>query len=269
MQNFITNKPIDDISTTVSSEFGKRFPPKTGASTQHKGMDFSVPIGTPVYASHPSEVIYKAYNSGWGNFILLRDTVTGAGTLYGHFSKYSQVTGSDGNLKEIEVGDIISGGAQIGLSGNSGISSGAHLHLELFDSNAITKIILENRGPNKDDIRQNPREYLAQAFPDEFATTIKSGNYGIELTGDFRANTLIGNSQQNTMQGLEGFDTYSLGVMSAGDKIVDDSGRIFISEIEISGNAVPLIDSSDNTVVGAWRLKGLSQIPQPTPSKFR
>ncbi len=59
MPNFITLKPVEDITNTVSSEFGERFPPTPQASSQHKGIDFAVPIKTKVYAAHKGVVVEK------------------------------------------------------------------------------------------------------------------------------------------------------------------------------------------------------------------
>jgi len=72
---FITHKPIDDITNTVSSEFGERFPPKAGATSQHQGIDFKVPIGTKVYAAHKGVVTKKTPNDlGGGKVIEIRRT---------------------------------------------------------------------------------------------------------------------------------------------------------------------------------------------------
>ena len=153
---FITKKPIDDLST-LSSGFGSRVPPKPKAPSEHKGDDFAV-YKVPVYAAHNAEVIYKGYNAnGWGNFIVSRDPATGAGTLYGHLNSFSKITDPNTGLeRDIAVGDQISGGKQIAVSGNSGpTGTPYHLHFEVFGSNAIDKMILENRGPSKIDPRKN------------------------------------------------------------------------------------------------------------------
>ena len=265
---FITNKPIDSITTTTGSEFGKRVPPTKGASEQHKGLDFSIPIGTNVYAAHPAQVIYKAYNAGWGNFIVLKDTVTGGATLYAHFSSYAQIRGSDGNQKEIAVGDIINGGTKIGLSGNSGVSSGAHLHFEVFDSTAADGLKNKQTGiyrsPIPKDIRQNPREHLAEAFPKEFSTVVNSGIYGMDVTGDERENRLIGNSRSNILKGEGGLDTYELS-LAGEDQIIDsdNSGILKIKKSSkaktfttLEGNADPVKNKNGEIVEGKYTLGG-------------
>ena len=263
---FITKKPIDDLST-LSSGFGSRVPPKPKASSKHKGDDFAV-YKAPVYAAHNAEVIYKGYNAnGWGNFIVLRDPDTGEGTLYGHLSSFSKIVDSKTGLeREIIVGDPIPAGKQIAVSGNSGPKgTDYHLHFEVFGSDAISKMDPkrngEYRSPIPDDVRENPRDHLSAAFPTEFPTDVLSGPNAIDVIGDFRENTLIGNSRPNNMIGKEGFDTY---YVNFGDTIsdVDGNGKIVIANEAnqqstlLEGNASPYLDSLGNILPNKWSLNG-------------
>ncbi len=266
---FITNKPINDLST-LSSGFGSRVSPTGGASSNHKGNDFAVRIGTPVYAAHNAEVIYKGYDAkGWGNFIVLKDPITGAGTLYAHLNSFSKITDPNTGLeRDVAVGDQVSGGLQIALSGNTGAAStGAHFHFEVFGSDAISKMDPERSGkyrsPIRDDIRENPRDHLAAAFPTEFPTDVLSGPNAIDIIGDYRDNTLIGNSRPNNMFGLSGSDTYCV---NFGDTIIDPDrdGRIIIADDELKqstlleGNAEALKDTSGNPIPNKWSLNGFT-----------
>ena len=246
---FITHKPIDDITKTVSSEFGGRFPPKAGASSQHRGIDFAVSTGTQVYAAHNGTVIEKNPDdpSGGGKVIFLEtkdDLGNKYSTRYLHLSEFGRIIDKDtGEVREIRKGDEIEAGTKIALSGNTGsASAGAHLHFTVIAKGQ----------------RQNPRQYLAQAFPYEFATTVKSGTYGMELTGDYRPNTMIGNARANTMVGLEGKDTYYFPSLSGSDIIedVDLDGSIFVGKglgtLPVFGNAIPSVDSAGNVVADTW-----------------
>ena len=86
----------------------------------HSGVDLAVPEGTPVRASDNGKVIL-AENSGdgYGNYIIL-DHGNGFKTLYGHNSALC-----------VSVGDIVSQGDLIAYSGNTGNSTGPHLHFEI------------------------------------------------------------------------------------------------------------------------------------------
>ena len=90
----------------------------------HPGTDWSMPIGTPILASADGMVEdITSSSTGYGNRIILRHA-NGYRTLYGHLSGFNNIS----------VGDNISAGSVIGYSGNSGNSSGPHLHLGVYRS---------------------------------------------------------------------------------------------------------------------------------------
>lgn len=105
----------------MSSKFGRRVDPvsKRGYS-YHKGIDISAPVGTPVYAAADGIVVKSEYvKNGYGNLIVIkhRDDIT---TYYGHLSKLIA-----------KSGDKVSKGDLIGNVGNTGRSTGPHLHFEV------------------------------------------------------------------------------------------------------------------------------------------
>ncbi len=106
--------------TRMASGYGWRSDPFTKARKKHKGMDFTAPRGTPIYATGNGKVI-RADNSssGFGKHIRI-DHGFGYITLYAHMSKYNVKKG-----KKVKRGDII------GFVGNTGRSKGAHLHYEV------------------------------------------------------------------------------------------------------------------------------------------
>lgn len=106
----------------VTSTFGMRNHPVLGYTRMHKGVDFGVPIGTPVYASGDGVVGYVGVHGGHGNYIRIDHTKT-LSTAYAHLSAYG-----DG----IVVGTKVHQGQQIALSGNTGLSTGPHLHYEVI-----------------------------------------------------------------------------------------------------------------------------------------
>ncbi|OAN11576.1 peptidase M23 [Photobacterium jeanii] len=103
-----------------SSQFGKRKHPVTGKIRLHAGLDFAVNIGTPIYA--PADAVVETVrpsNKGSGNFIRLQHAF-GFTSSYSHLKKFA-----------VRSGDFVDKGDLIGYSGNSGLSSGPHLHYEI------------------------------------------------------------------------------------------------------------------------------------------
>lgn len=86
----------------------------------HRGVDLHLHIGDSVVAAYPGKVVVSKYNRrGYGNYIMV-EHANGTRTLYGHLQK-----------RLVEVGDIVEGGQLIGKGGNTGRSSGPHLHFEI------------------------------------------------------------------------------------------------------------------------------------------
>ena len=111
-------KPIS--GGRISSGFGPRRAPKPGASTYHKGVDWATPVGTSVVASSTGVVTRAGWGSGYGYCVYLRHP-DGRETRYGHLSKVL-----------VSVGQSVSQGQRIALSGNTGVSTGPHLHFEIL-----------------------------------------------------------------------------------------------------------------------------------------
>lgn len=103
-----------------SSAFGMRRHPILGYTRMHKGVDIAAPWGTPVYAATDGVVQFAGRSSGYGNFIKLNHG--GAfGTGYGHLSRIV-----------VRSGQTVRKGQVIGAVGNTGMSTGPHLHYELY-----------------------------------------------------------------------------------------------------------------------------------------
>lgn len=103
----------------ITSVFGYRDSPTAGASSNHGAIDIAVRY-TPVYAPADGKVIIARYLSGYGNYIMI-DHGDGYYTGFGHLSGYS-----------VSQGQVVSRGQKIGTSGNTGISTGPHLHYEVY-----------------------------------------------------------------------------------------------------------------------------------------
>ncbi|MBQ3906382.1 MAG: M23 family metallopeptidase [Lachnospiraceae bacterium] len=117
-------KPIS--GGRISSYFGKRNAPTKGASTYHQGIDWATPTGTSVMASCGGTVSKAGWASGYGYCVFI-DHEDGRQTRYGHLSKVL-----------VKVGQKVRQGEKIALSGNTGVSTGAHLHFEMrINGNAV------------------------------------------------------------------------------------------------------------------------------------
>ena len=123
-------KPIS--GGKLSSGFGRRNAPTKGASSYHKGVDWATPTGTPVYASCGGTVSRAGWGSGYG-YVVYIDHEDGSQTRYGHLSKVL-----------VSVGQTVKQGERIALSGNTGVSTGPHLHFEILINgtqiNPLTKL---------------------------------------------------------------------------------------------------------------------------------
>lgn len=104
----------------ISSSYGHRTAPTRGASTFHRGIDIGVSSGTTVVSSADGTVVASGYNSARGKYVLVKHS-NGLMTRYQHLSK-----------RLVSEGDKVSRGEPIAKSGNTGISTGAHLHYEVL-----------------------------------------------------------------------------------------------------------------------------------------
>lgn len=104
---------------TMASGYGMRVDPIYGTRKFHEGMDFSAPVGTPVYATADGRVITASRSGLYGNLVEI-DHGYGYVTRYAHLSRI-----------ECRVGQQVSRGELIGLVGNTGKSTGPHLHYEV------------------------------------------------------------------------------------------------------------------------------------------
>ncbi len=108
----------------VSSNFNpRRLNPVTGRIAPHRGVDFAVPVGTPVLAVGDGEVIVVKGGGAAGNYVAIRHGRQYM-TRYMHLSKTL-----------VKAGQKVKRGDRIGLSGNTGRSTGPHLHFEVWTNN--------------------------------------------------------------------------------------------------------------------------------------
>ena len=108
------------VAGRVSSTFGMRRHPILGFLRMHKGLDLAAPHGTPVYAPIDGRVAMAGRNRGYGNFIKLVHA-DGVSSGYGHLSRFA-----------VRAGERVSRGEVIGYVGSTGLSTGPHLHWEVW-----------------------------------------------------------------------------------------------------------------------------------------
>lgn len=119
--------PVDQYRLT--STFGPRRDPVNGRMAVHYGLDMADPMGTPVMAPAPGTVVFAGFSGHYGRLIEI-DHGFGVRTRYGHLKAFKVVKGQKVGFREV-----------IGLLGNSGRSTGPHVHYEvLVDGRPVNPI---------------------------------------------------------------------------------------------------------------------------------
>ncbi len=114
-----SNPNLMPVAGWITSDFGMRKAPYSGAYRMHYGLDIASPVGTPVKAPADGKVLYADFRGGYGRLIVL-DHGYGLTTVYGHNSQIF-----------VKEGDEIKRGTTIAAVGSSGSSTGPHLHYEV------------------------------------------------------------------------------------------------------------------------------------------
>ncbi len=139
--------------TRIASYFGYRPHPFLGVLHMHKGLDMVAPIGTPIYAAGAGTVVDIEYNntgSGYGNSVIIDHGVNGLSSRYAHMS-----------VIHVKKGQVVSRGEQIGEVGNTGLSTGPHLHFEIMINRAAV----------------NPLRYMLAPDPNTYEQILKLSEY--------------------------------------------------------------------------------------------
>lgn len=112
------------FTSPISSGFGERSAPCYGCSSNHQGVDFTPGYGTPIQAIADGVVVANEYSAGYGYMLEIEHQINGqtVTSIYAHM-----IAGS----ATVQVGQQIAVGGYVGQVGNSGASTGAHLHLEI------------------------------------------------------------------------------------------------------------------------------------------
>jgi len=118
-RRYFLSSPLE--FSRVSSGYGMRFHPISGARKAHLGVDYAAPTGTPVRTVADAQVEFAGVQRGYGNVIILRHR-NNQTTLYAHLSRI-----------DVRKGQRVSQGDRIGAVGSTGASTGPHLHFEFME----------------------------------------------------------------------------------------------------------------------------------------
>lgn len=120
LERMFLRSPLD--VSRVTSSFGRRTHPITGDQRMHTGVDYGAPSGSPVQAVADGTIVYAGWNGGYGNFLKIRHS-NGYETAYAHLSGFAS---------GISTGTRVQQGQIVARSGNTGSSTGPHLHYEML-----------------------------------------------------------------------------------------------------------------------------------------
>lgn len=180
----------------VSSEWGTRTDPFTGRRSYHDGIDIAAPGGTPIYASQSGSVSQAAWDSGYGNRVIINHS-NGLQTGYAHQSRMA-----------VRAGQQVKQGQLIGYVGTTGRSSGNHLHFQVGRKFAW----------------QNPRSFVPGLAKGGF--TMSDG-----IANLHKNETVI--TAPLTDKFKEGVDNFASGGNNEYNVVVDLRGAMVNAEIDV------------------------------------
>ncbi|MBQ4578641.1 MAG: peptidoglycan DD-metalloendopeptidase family protein [Clostridia bacterium] len=128
--------PLPAANNVITCKYGYRTHPVTKKYKLHTGIDLRASTGTKVYAANKGTVTTSGYSSAWGNYIIINHG-GGYTTLYAHLSR-----------RNVSKGAAVKQGDVIGLSGNTGYSTGPHLHFEINKNGKSYDPLTEFKGFN-------------------------------------------------------------------------------------------------------------------------
>jgi len=118
----VTNGMVTPVNGVLTSTFGPRKHPILKTVRIHKGVDWAAPSGTPIFAAYDGTIGYAGDGKGYGNVVRINHG-GGRETRYAHMSRFAP---------KIQAGLEVKAGEVIGYVGTTGLSTGPHLHFELY-----------------------------------------------------------------------------------------------------------------------------------------
>ncbi len=167
---FLLNLPLTALADielpvengVITSGVGLRVDPfGSGKLVFHRGIDIAVPVGTQVRATRKGRVVFAGTRSGYGSTVIVEHS-NGDRTLYGHNS-----------IVRVQPGDLVESGTVVAFSGNTGRSTGPHVHFEqlpsgrpIIEAEETEKTILPQVVNNRD------QRYLLEQKMDESVNSL-------------------------------------------------------------------------------------------------
>lgn len=153
--------PVDN--GVVTSGVGWRIDPfGSGKLFFHRGIDIAVPVGTPVRVTRPGRILFAGQRSGYGATVIVEHS-NGDRTLYGHNS-----------MVRVTPGELVEAGTVLAFSGNSGRSTGPHVHYEQIVSGrpVIEEDIGKEEAAGAQLAADNNQRYLLEQKMEESVNSI-------------------------------------------------------------------------------------------------
>ena len=232
------------------------FPLSRGVTDTHKGMDYAIPLNTPITAATSGIVKYKTNDpKGYGNAVEIVDDKGNVLQRYAHLNKFSVPDGS-----KIEPGQVL------GLSGSTGKSTGPHLHFEDFTAKPIkvsSKTQPKQTGETLADLWDTtpiaaPKNVKTEEKPKSFAEEVKKPfeTFGLD---EFQKESIIYNIAQltNPLQAAEA----TKNLYEKSKNIVTGLGNLIENPKETLVNAYKEITENPGKFVGQT-IKGIIYDPE-------
>lgn len=147
VQRMFLKAPVEFKYISSGFTTGLRYVKAFNVSTGHRAIDYAAPSGTPIRAVGDGTVVRASWNGPYGNFISIRHNGTYT-TNYAHLSRYAVKYG-----KRVKQGDII------GYVGNTGFSTGPHLHYEMVKNGIKINPLVEVLPPGKTILEENKERF--------------------------------------------------------------------------------------------------------------
>jgi murein DD-endopeptidase MepM/ murein hydrolase activator NlpD len=173
--------PVD--GARITSGYGMRFHPLLGYTRMHQGVDFGAPVGTPVFAAGDGVITEAGRHGGYGNWLRIQHA-SGWDTGYGHLLRYAP---------GIAAGVHVRQGQLVAFVGSTGLSTGPHLHYEVYQNG-------EHVNPIGANVPQGilltgaelHRFMLARAHIDALVTAAIRRDDGLQLASRMTDPTVLG-----------------------------------------------------------------------------
>ena len=146
----------------ITSGVGLRVDPfGSGKLVYHRGIDIAVPVGTPVRATRKGQIVFAGPRSGYGSTVIV-EHANGDRTLYGHNS-----------VVRVQLGDLVDSGTVVAFSGNTGRSTGPHVHFEQLPSGRpIIETVETEETALPQVVNNNSQRYLLEQKMEESVNSI-------------------------------------------------------------------------------------------------